>query len=114
MKLEGLGFELHVPEELGEMGLPWVEGLVDVLRAALGVELENELRHTFTPQGASLVHFGSAGRCAIHTWPEHRAVSVDVWMDPEFLAQRGDVFEELLRSRSLEVVGRHRLVRPGQ
>ena len=113
MKLEGIGFELRVPEELGEMTLPWVEELVGVLRGALGGELENELRHTFTPQGSSLVQFGSSARCAIHTWPEHRALSVDVWMDPQVLAQRGDLFEELLRSRSLEVVGRHRLVRAG-
>ena len=54
-------------------------------RAALGVLEALEDRetdrviHEFAPQGLSVVVLGERARVAIHTWPEWRTASVDVW-----------------------------------
>ncbi|MEE2828569.1 MAG: S-adenosylmethionine decarboxylase [Myxococcota bacterium] len=111
MKLSGIGFDLRVPPDLGEMSLDWVRCLVQDLGTVLEVDLEYEVQHEFSPQGLSLVRFGGPGHLAVHTWPEHRVLAVDIWMEPELLALRCHAFEEQLHARSLEVLRQNQLSR---
>jgi S-adenosylmethionine/arginine decarboxylase-like enzyme len=38
-------------------------------------------RHRFEPQGVSLFAQGPHVRVALHTWPERRVATLDVWSD---------------------------------
>lgn len=51
------------------------------LRDALGVRAASAVwvRHRFLPRGLSLVGVASTIRVALHTWPERRALSFDVY-----------------------------------
>jgi S-adenosylmethionine/arginine decarboxylase-like enzyme len=44
-----------------------------------GLQLEVWIRHRFHPQGVSLLGLGESGRVALHTWPELRSATVDLW-----------------------------------
>jgi S-adenosylmethionine/arginine decarboxylase-like enzyme len=78
------GEELLAPER--------VEQLASRIRAVLEVELELTHVHRFDPFGFSLVALGTSGRLAIHTWPERRFATIDLWLGtPTLDARRGDL-----------------------
>ena len=78
------GEELLVPE--------CIERLASRIRGVLEVELELTHAHRFEPFGFSLVALGTSGRLAIHTWPEHRFATIDLWLGTStFDARRGDL-----------------------
>lgn len=57
------------------------ERLERALRSALGPRAGGAVwvRHRFAPRGLSLVGIGLGVRVALHTWPERRALSLDMY-----------------------------------
>jgi S-adenosylmethionine/arginine decarboxylase-like enzyme len=69
---------LEVEADRDELLAPdQIERLAGQLRAVL--ELDTTYGHRFEPIGFSLIAFGAAGRFAIHTWPEYRFATIDIW-----------------------------------
>lgn len=78
-----LGTELRLdlagcdPRRLDEMD--HVERVVMTACERLRVEVVRTARHHFAPQGVSVVAILAESHLAVHTWPEHRAATVDVF-----------------------------------
>jgi S-adenosylmethionine/arginine decarboxylase-like enzyme len=47
--------------------------------ARAGLVLDVWVYHRFQPQGVSLLGLGESGRIALHTWPELRSATIDLW-----------------------------------
>lgn len=56
-----------------------IEALSEGVAGFLGIPMPGQDAHLFEPYGVSLVRFGVRGRLAIHTWPERRVATIDVW-----------------------------------
>jgi S-adenosylmethionine decarboxylase len=56
--------------------------------------------HRFDPQGVSLVGSAARVRVAVHTWPELRAATMDVWSDRAALTEAVERCATLLGGRS--------------
>ena len=56
-----------------------IEAAVRALAASIGATVLNVSTHRFAPQGLSCIAQISASHIALHTWPENRFASVDVF-----------------------------------
>lgn len=56
-----------------------IENATRKVAALLGAKIIRVLTHKFTPQGVTCLAVISASHIAIHTWPEHRFVSIDIF-----------------------------------
>ena len=56
-----------------------MEAAVRDLAASIGATVLNVSTHRFAPQGLSCIAQISASHIALHTWPENRFASVDVF-----------------------------------
>lgn len=55
-----------------------LEQLADKLVESLNLTVVKSVFHSFKPQGITLVHILSESHLAIHTWPEHKLVHIDL------------------------------------
>ena len=80
---EGLGTDLAI--DLYDCASPDIDDIAWIrdalLRAAdiIGANVVNDCLHRFQPHGVSGVVVISESHIAIHTWPEHRFVAIDVF-----------------------------------
>lgn len=82
------------------------DALADGVARWLNAELPGRVAHHYAPQGLSLVRHGPGCRLALHTWPEWRVATLDVWAPRERLDRWQDLTEWLAaeaRCRVLEV-----------
>ncbi len=80
-----------------------VRALCAELCEALELSLPCELEHLFQPQGQSHVRHGPQGRVALHTWPEWRLLTVDVWAPSAQIAAARDAALALLAQWGLHL-----------
>ena len=93
--------------------------LEDAVRAAKAEVIKTSL-HQFKPQGVSGVVILAESHLAVHTWPEHGYVAVDVFICGEGTDPHAawDVIKEGLRPTSFEekeiyrIIGRKGEVKP--
>jgi S-adenosylmethionine/arginine decarboxylase-like enzyme len=76
-----------------------VRALVAELAGLLEIELPSQVEHVFAPQGVSHVRYGAQGRIALHTWPEWRLATIDVWALESAVAPRQEALLHALESR---------------
>lgn len=55
-----------------------LEQLADKLVESLNLTVVKSIFHSFNPQGITLVYILSESHLAIHTWPEHKLVHIDL------------------------------------
>lgn len=55
-----------------------LEQLADKLVERLNLTVVKSIFHSFKPQGKTIVYILSESHLAIHTWPEHKLVHVDL------------------------------------
>ncbi|HLF27118.1 MAG TPA: adenosylmethionine decarboxylase [Anaerolineae bacterium] len=55
------------------------QAVAEQLAALAGGEILAVQHHCFTPHGLTLTAILSASHLAIHTWPEHRFIAIDVF-----------------------------------
>jgi hypothetical protein len=91
-----------------------VADLLSWLSARLGfADARCRIYHAFSPQGLSDVCWSERGRIAIHTWPEWRRATIDVWAPSADLARWLEEVEPVLAGRyGLRVVARSRVEPP--
>ncbi len=76
-----------------------VASLAAALGELLAVELPHRIDHLFQPQGVSSVAVGQGGRVSIHTWPEWRAATIDLWVPRSALPEALEARIESLAAR---------------
>lgn len=63
---------------------PFFAGLAELLEMVV----ERQVEHQFEPYGVSCVAQTESGRIAIHTWPECRTATVDIWTSTRLSEER--------------------------
>ena len=84
MAVMSMGWSLHTAD-LRQLEPSWLDD-ESALRELLYRTVQHEglhpgmsLFHHFTPQGVSATIVSAGLRIALHSWPEHRAATLDVW-----------------------------------
>jgi len=60
-----------------------LEGLLARCLGAGDLVVTRWVHHRFEPQGVSLLGHGPRVRVVLHTWPEHEAATLDLWLHGE-------------------------------
>ena len=81
-----------------------IERLASQIRDVLELELDVVNGHRFEPIGFSLIAFGATGRLAVHTWPEYRCATIDVWLGALWLGPRRLPLTAMLDAEGYHVV----------
>lgn len=55
-----------------------LEQFADKLVESLNLTVVKSVSHSFKPQGRTLIYILSESHLAVHTWPEHKLVHVDL------------------------------------
>ncbi len=88
-----------------------VERLAGAIAEYFAVDLHGAVTFRFDPSGFSLAHFGETARIAIHTWPERRMATIDIWMSLRHLEGRDIALSNWLESEHHVTVMNYRLTR---
>ena len=82
-----------------------IEALAEGVATFLGIPMPGQDAHLFEPFGVSLVRFGVKGRLAIHTWPERRVITLDVWAPASVLEARArELLDWVSSSQSAKIL----------
>jgi S-adenosylmethionine decarboxylase proenzyme len=57
-----------------------LKALISKLAEAAGATIVNLMSHTFTGGALTIIAILSTSHCVVHTWPEHRFVSIDLFV----------------------------------
>lgn len=77
----------------------WLEDFASDLALTVEARVLTSVRKRFEPQGETYLAILSASHLAIHTWPEHRAVTVDIFVCGRHVDPR------LIESKCIEAFG---------
>lgn len=58
--------------------LKWLRESSELLLDTIGVKIIKEIHHNFKPQGISILYILSSSHMALHSWPEHEYLHIDL------------------------------------
>ncbi len=55
-----------------------LEKIADLIVEKLKLKVVNKFTHTFKPQGKTLIYILAESHLALHSWPEHNLIHIDL------------------------------------